>query len=86
MMMRKTKLLLQRRKILEAALATLSEIERDVLMTYIRYQEGQKHLPDQEMQRLCDYHKKTSDNVRQIKKRAMDKVKVYIQQNSELSF
>lgn len=74
------------KKILETALATLSDIERDVLMTYMRYQEGRKHLPDQEMQRLCDYYKKTSDNIRQIKKRTMDKVKGYIQQNSELSF
>lgn len=74
------------KKILADALNTLSEIERGVLMTYFGYQQGRKHLPDCTLKELCDYYKKTSDNIRQIKKRAMDKVKDYIQQNSDLLF
>ncbi len=76
--------ILPKERILEEALNTLSEVERNVLITYMSYQDGRRHLPDHVLQELCDYHNKTTVNVRQIKKRALDKVEKYIQQNSEL--
>lgn len=72
------------RQILDQALKSLSESEKDILMTYFRYQEGRKHLPKDALQDLCDYHHKTADNIRQIKKRALNKVEEYIRQNSDL--
>lgn len=53
-------------------------------MTYFRYQDGHKHLPKDVLQDLCNYHRKTVDNIRQIKKRALSKVEEYIRQNSDL--
>ena len=53
-------------------------------MTYFRYQDGRKHLPKDVLQDLCDYHHKTADNIRQIKKRALSKVEEYIRKNSDL--
>lgn len=72
------------RQILDQALKSLSESEKDILMTYFRYQDGRKHLPKDVLQDLCDYHHKTADNIRQIKKRALSKVEEYIRKNSDL--
>ena len=72
------------RQILDQALNSLSEAEKDILMTYFRYQDGRKHLPKDVLQDLCNYHHKTADNIRQIKKRALSKVEEYIRQNSDL--
>lgn len=72
------------RQILDQALKSLSESEKDILMTYFRYQDGRKHLPKEVLQDLCNYHHKTADNIRQIKKRALSKVEEYIRQNSDL--
>lgn len=72
------------RRILDQALKSLSESEKDILMTYFRYQDGRKHLPKDVLQNLCNYHHKTADNIRQIKKRALSKIEEYIRQNSDL--
>lgn len=76
-------IVLPEKKILEEALDTLSDQERDILRTYMRYQLGNKHLPDSVLKELAEYYKKKTDNIRQIKKRALDKVKSYIKQNSD---
>lgn len=63
---------------LAIALQTLNERERDILMTYMRYSDGNKHLPDSELNALCSRYQITSDNARQIKGRALNKIKKHI--------
>ncbi len=77
-------ILTPQKEALNKALETLSEKERDTLLTYMMYQDGNRHLPDEVMQSLCDRYGSTSINLRQIKKRALDKVKNYISQNTDL--
>ncbi len=59
---------------LYGALATLPERERDVLLTYMRYADSGKHLPDEEIEALCSRYGVLPNYLRLIKKRAMDKV------------
>jgi RNA polymerase sigma factor (sigma-70 family) len=68
------------RKVLDAALALLSERDREILMTYFMYQDGNKHLPDDVLGELERRYSTTSSNIRQIKKRSLDKVKTYMLQ------
>lgn len=44
------------------------------------YQDGNKHLPDEILNELRLRYNTTSENIRQIKKRAMVKLGTYIQQ------
>ena len=70
------------KRVLDDALNSLSEREREILLTCILFQEDKKHLPDEV---LCDLNNRfgtTSAGIRQIKKRALDKVKAYIIKNS----
>jgi RNA polymerase sigma factor, sigma-70 family len=69
---------------LDEALQTLSEKERDVLLTYTMYQDGNKHLPDEVMKFLCDRYGTTSVNLRKIKQRTLEKVKSHILLNTHL--
>ncbi len=62
----------------EKALKTLSERDRSILVTYLMYQDGNKKLPKEEIQRLADMWNVHPDNMRQIKKRSMDKLEMYI--------
>lgn len=64
--------------LLNRALASLKERERDILITYMRYDDGNKKLPPEEIDRLCEHWQVLQDNLRQIKSRAMKKVKEYI--------
>lgn len=59
---------------LEDALATLSEREKDILMTYFAYSEGNKKLPREELQRLAKRWDILPDNMRQIKRRSLKKI------------
>lgn len=65
-------------KLLDDALNSLSDKERHILLTYYNYKEGDKHLPDNVMSELKKTYSTTSENIRQIKKRSLDKVKQYI--------
>lgn len=65
-------------------LQTLSEKERDVLLTYMMYQDGNKHLPDEVTKLLCERYGTTSVNLRKIKQRTLEKVKTHILQNTHL--
>ena len=65
---------------LNQALSHISEKERDVILTYMMYQDGNKHLPDDILNELRVRYNTTSENIRQIKKRAMSKLGAYIQQ------
>lgn len=62
-------------KILDDALNSLSEKEKHILLTYFEYKDQNKHLPDSVMSELKKTYATTSDNIRQIRKRAFDKVK-----------
>ena len=70
------------KKILNDALNMLSERDREILLTCYMYQEENRHLSDEVLGELTEKYSTTSDNIRQIKKRALDKVKAYIIQNS----
>lgn len=63
---------------LATALMSLADRDRDILLTYMRYSDGNKHLPENELDYLCSKYLITSDNVRQIKGRALGKVKKHI--------
>lgn len=63
----------------EKALNTLSERDRNILVTYLMFEDGNKKLPSTEIQRLADMWNVLPDNMRQIKKRSLEKVKKYIE-------
>lgn len=48
-------------------------------MTYLMYEDGTKYLPGTVLQELCTRHGITADNARQIKSRAMKKLRQQIQ-------
>lgn len=62
----------------EKALNTLSERDRNILVTYLMFQDGNKKLPSNEIDRLADMWSVHPDNMRQIKKRSLKKVEEYI--------
>lgn len=70
------------RDLIDRALASLPERDRDVLLTYTRFQKGKKKLPTEELERLATLYDTTSENLRQIKSRAFKKVKDFIRSNS----
>ena len=57
----------------------LSDREKDILLTYLMYEDGTKYLPGTVLQELCRRHGRTADNARQIKSRAMKKLRQQIQ-------
>ncbi len=66
--------------LLTQALEMLSDREKDILLTYLMYEDGNKYLPGTVLQELCSRHGITADNARQIKSRAMKKLRQQIQQ------
>ncbi len=73
------------KKLLNTALDSLTEKERDILMTYMLYQDGNKHLPDEVLEELRKRYQTTSANIRMIKMRTLDKIKKIIEANAVLS-
>lgn len=71
-------------KALNEALQVLSQKERDILLTYMMYYDGNKHLPNEDIKFLCERYETTSVNLRKIKQRALEKVKNHILQNTHL--
>jgi len=65
--------------LIEKALRTLSERDRHILITYMMFEEGNKQLPKSEIERLAEMWNVLPDNMRQIKKRSLAKVKQYIE-------
>jgi RNA polymerase sigma factor (sigma-70 family) len=63
----------------EKALQTLSERDRNILVTYLMFEDGSKKLPSDEIQRLADMWDVLPDNMRQIKKRSLAKAKKYME-------
>jgi len=66
-------------KLIKKAIESLSEKDRDVLITYTAYQDGNKKLPSEEIQRLSKIWKVHPDSLRQIRKRAMNKVEKFVE-------
>lgn len=62
----------------EKALKTLSERDRNILITYLIYEDGNKKLPSSEIQKLADMWGVLPDNMRQIKKRSLAKLEIFI--------
>ena len=70
-------------KVLEEALRQLTDKEYDVLMTYMEYDtDKNKHIPDSVLAVLTTKYQTTPANLRQIKCRALKKVKDYIERRS----
>lgn len=65
----------------EKALQTLGERDRNILTTYLMFEDGNRNLPSIEIQRLSDMWNTHPDNMRQIKKRSLAKVEMYIKTN-----
>lgn len=71
-----------RLKCLGEALETLSERERDILRMWgLHYKPGEKfqRLPDDVSQWLSATWKTTPENIRQVRKRAVDKIRQYVE-------
>jgi RNA polymerase sigma factor (sigma-70 family) len=62
----------------EKALQTLNERDRNILVTYLMYEDGNKKLPSIEIQKLADMWGVLPDNMRQIKKRSLAKLEIFI--------
>jgi RNA polymerase sigma factor (sigma-70 family) len=63
------------KKSLDEALNQLSEKEKDILLTYFRFSDGNRHLPDEVLLELRQKYNTTSENLRQIRKRSFVKIK-----------
>lgn len=62
----------------EKALNSLNERDRNILVTYLMFEYGNKKLPSSEIQNLADMWDVLPDNMRQIKKRSLEKAEKYI--------
>ena len=69
---------------LENALLTLSEKEKDILLTYMEYSNGKKHLPDVLISELCKRYSTLPATLRQIKKRSLEKIEKYLASNKSV--
>ncbi len=65
----------------EKALNSLSERDRNILVTYLMFEGDNKKLPSDEIKRLADMWNVLPDNMRQIKERSLEKAKIYIETN-----
>jgi RNA polymerase sigma factor (sigma-70 family) len=66
------------RKLLDCALSSLKERDRAILLTFYQYEEIGKNTPANAIEELCEYFSTTKENLRQIKKRTLEKVKKHI--------
>ncbi|WP_352422966.1 sigma-70 family RNA polymerase sigma factor [Proteiniphilum sp.] len=71
--------------LVEKALNTLNERDKHILITYLMYEDGNRKLPREEIQKLADMWNVHPDNMRQIKKRSLDKIKKYMGSYNHLS-
>lgn len=70
----------EEKQIIEKALYTLSERDKAIILAsfqYYDFEEGDFKIPKEELNALCDRFQTTRDNIRQIRKRALQKIKEY---------
>lgn len=70
----------EEKQIIEKALDTFSERDKAIILAsyqYYDFEEGDFKIPREELKALCDRFQTTRDNVRQIRKRALQKIKEY---------
>ena len=72
------------KRLLSEALNQLTERDREILLICMMYKEAHKHTPDEILLELSNKYNTTTVNIRQIRKRALDKVKAYITTNADL--
>lgn len=72
------------RKALDKALSTLSDRNRHILITCFDYFEDGKNTPSDVLDSLCEYWGTTKPNIRQAKKRSLEKVKNYLEKTVKL--
>ena len=71
-------------KAIDRALKSLKPREREILLTYMMYKDGNKHLPDDVINSLCEKYQTTPANLRKIKQRALADVERHIRINTSL--
>lgn len=67
-------------QIIEKVLGTLSERDKAIILAsyqYYDFEEGDFKIPREELNALCDRFQTTRDNIRQIRKRTIQKIKEY---------
>lgn len=67
-------------QVIEKALDHLSEREKAIILVSFQYydsEEGDSQISKEELNALCDRFQTTRDNIRQIRKRALQKIKEY---------
>lgn len=74
------------KEILNEALNLLKERDREILLTYFMYKEDHKKIPEKVLLELSNKYNTTTVNIRQIRKRALDKIKSHITTNTNLLF
>jgi len=67
------------RKALDKALSMLSDRDKHILLTCFDYYEDGKNTPSEVLNSLCEYWGTTKPNIRQVKKRSLEKVKSYLE-------
>lgn len=72
------------KKLLDNALKTLKPRDKDILLAYYQYYEKDKNMPSEALDNLCRMFDTTKDNLRQIKKRALDKVNSFIEEQLKI--
>ncbi len=72
------------KKLLNNALKTLKPRDKDILLAYYQYYEKDKNMPSEALDNLCRMFDTTKDNLRQIKKRALDKVNSFIEEQLKI--
>lgn len=66
-------------KLVEEAMALLSEKESDILRTYVMYDtDSKRHVPDKILDELRTKYQTSNANLRKIKSRALEKVRDYV--------
>lgn len=71
-------------KILNDALSTLSERDRDIVRALYMYHEKGKNTPSEVLNELCNFFGTTKDNIRQVKVRAEKRIIEYFSKRTEL--
>lgn len=71
-------------KMMNDALATLSQRDKEILLALYLYQEEGKKTPSEVLNILCKTHDTTKENIRKIKQRSEQKIIEYFSKYSQL--